>query len=462
MLAIPNVALRLIFSLCIALALNSRIRFRAFYRTIFFMPVLTMPVATATIWKWLFDPGFGPINATLGPVGLPQPEWLNHPETAVIAVVIVLLWSGVGYDMVIFLAGLQNIPREYYEAAQIDGASPFRQFRDITLPLLTPTTFFSDGDRHHRLAAGLRPGLHHGARRNANRFPTIVYYIYQEGFQNFRMGYAITVAWVLLLIILVFTLCSSGCNGGGCITHEQSQPRYTLSRVLLHVALLTIGIIFLLPFVWSISTSLKPMKDLFQVTPNLIPSEMRWQNYQRRPRQRAVPALLRQHHHRHRRREWSGRSSSPRWRLRLLAPALPRARRPLLPPPRRADGPRSGADHPQLRLMRQVGWLDSYQGLIVPLLFSAFGTFLIRQYLLSIPADYQEAATIEGANPFQIYWQIYLPLARPALVAFAFLVMLWSWNEFLWALIMTSQTEMRVLSVGIALLQGQHFSNNAF
>ena len=79
---------------------------------------------------------------TLGRLGLPQPEWLNHPETAVIAVVIVLLWSGVGYDMVIFLAGLQTIPREYYEAAQIDGASALRQFRDITLPLLTPTTFF--------------------------------------------------------------------------------------------------------------------------------------------------------------------------------------------------------------------------------------------------------------------------------------------------------------------------------
>ena len=141
-LAIPNVILRLILSLAIALALNSRIRFRAFYRILFFMPVLTMPVAIGTIWKWLYDPGFGPINASLGRLGLPQPEWLTHPETAVIAVVIVLLWSGVGYDMIIFLAGLQTIPREYYEAAQLDGAGTFRQFRDITLPLLTPTTFF--------------------------------------------------------------------------------------------------------------------------------------------------------------------------------------------------------------------------------------------------------------------------------------------------------------------------------
>jgi multiple sugar transport system permease protein len=205
-LAVPNVVLRLIISLAIALALNSRIRFRAFYRTIFFMPVLTMPIATATIWKWLFDPSFGPINAALGRFGLPQPEWLNYPQTALIAVVIVLLWSGVGYDMVIYLAGLQNIPREYYEAAQIDGAGAFRQFRDITLPLLTPTTFFllviatiGSLQVFDLVFIMARVG-------STNRFPTIVYYIYEEGFQNFRMGYAITVAWVLLLLILVLTL----------------------------------------------------------------------------------------------------------------------------------------------------------------------------------------------------------------------------------------------------------------
>jgi multiple sugar transport system permease protein len=206
LLTVPNVVLRLFFSMLLAIALNSNIRFRAFYRTLFFMPVLTMPVAIATIWKWLFDPGFGPVNAQLGRMGLPRPEWLNQPETAVIAVVIVLLWSGVGYDMVIFLAGLQNIPREYYEAAQLDGASGFRQFRDITLPLLTPTTFFlsvvaiiGSLQVFDLVYVMTRVG-------NINRFPTIVYYIYEEGFQNFRMGYAVSIAWVLLLVILIFTL----------------------------------------------------------------------------------------------------------------------------------------------------------------------------------------------------------------------------------------------------------------
>lgn len=105
-ITIPNVILRLVFSLALALALNSDIRFRVLYRVLFFMPVLTMPVAIATIWKWLYDPAFGPINAFLGRLGLPRPEWLSNSDTAVIAVVIVLLWSGVGYDMIIFLAGL--------------------------------------------------------------------------------------------------------------------------------------------------------------------------------------------------------------------------------------------------------------------------------------------------------------------------------------------------------------------
>jgi multiple sugar transport system permease protein len=206
MLTVPNVVLRLLFSMLLAIALNTNIRFRAFYRMLFFMPVLTMPVAIATIWKWLFDPGFGPINAQLGRMGLPQPEWLNQPQTAVIAVVIVLLWSGVGYDMIIFLAGLQNIPREYYEAAQLDGAGSFRQFRDITLPLLTPTTFFlsvvaiiGSLQVFDLVYVMTRVG-------NINRFPTIVYYIYEEGFKNFRMGYAVSMAWVLLAVILIFTL----------------------------------------------------------------------------------------------------------------------------------------------------------------------------------------------------------------------------------------------------------------
>ena len=205
-IAVPNVVLRLVCSLALAMALSTNIRFQTFYRVLFFMPVLTMPVAIGTVWKWLYDPAFGPVNGMLGQLGLPRPEWLSEPRTAVVAVVLVLLWSGVGYDMIIFMAGLQAIPRDYYDAASLDGAGSWRRFRDITLPLLTPTTFFLS-------VIGVIFSLQvfdlvyvMTRMDQSNGLPTVVYYIYEEGFRNFRMGYAITVAWVLLAMILVFTL----------------------------------------------------------------------------------------------------------------------------------------------------------------------------------------------------------------------------------------------------------------
>jgi multiple sugar transport system permease protein len=242
------------------------------------------------------------------------------------------------------------------------------------------------------------------------------------------------------------------------MSHQRSR---TLKHLLLHAVLLTTGTIFMLPFIWSISTSLKPMADLFEVTPRLIPSEMHWQNYRDvfdtvpfgRFYLNTIFVTL-------------ARTIGQVFFASMAAFAFSQLRFPgrdvlffaLL------SGlmvPEQVLIIPRYIIMRQLGWLDTYQGLIIPLMFSAFGTFLLRQFFLSIPRDFHEAAKLEGANPFQIYWQIYLPLARPALAAFGFLVLLWSWNEFLWALIMTNRTNMQVLSVGIALFQGEHFTNNA-
>ena len=204
-IAIPNVILRITFALGLAVVLNSNIRFRTFYRIVFFLPVVTMPVAIATIWKWIFDPAYGPVNGILANFGIDGPSWLFNQSTAIVAVVIVLLWSGIGYDMIIFLAGLQSIPRDYYEASSLDGASGWQQFRDITVPLLTPTTFFLSVIA---VIASLQVfDLVYVMTRldSSNRLPTLVYYIYNQGFEESRMGYAIAVAWVLLAIILVFT-----------------------------------------------------------------------------------------------------------------------------------------------------------------------------------------------------------------------------------------------------------------
>ncbi len=208
LLTIPHVVLRIGLAMALALALNANIRFRGFYRALYFLPVLTMPVAIATVWRWLYDPSFGPINYALGRLGLPQPAWLAEPGTALVAVLVVLLWSGVGYDMVIFLAGLQGIPRDYYEAASLDGAGGWRQFRDITFPLLTPTTFFLliIAIINSLQVFDLVYVMTQIENTSSNTFPTVVFTIYDQAFRNQRMGYATAMAWVLLLILLVFTV----------------------------------------------------------------------------------------------------------------------------------------------------------------------------------------------------------------------------------------------------------------
>ena len=239
------------------------------------------------------------------------------------------------------------------------------------------------------------------------------------------------------------------------------QTRRLAGRLALHAVLLSVGVLFMLPFVWSISTSLKSMGELFSVRPNLIPETFRWDNYQavfdNAPFLRfyinSIVVTI-------------GRTVGQVAIASLAGFAFAQLRFPgrevicvgllagLMVPDQVLIVPR-------FVIMREFGWFDTYQGLIVPLIFSSFGVFLLRQYFLGIPRDFHEAAKLEGANPFQIYLHIYLPLARPALAAFGFLALLSSWNEFFWALTVTNQTEMRVLPVGIALFQGQYFTNNA-
>lgn len=237
--------------------------------------------------------------------------------------------------------------------------------------------------------------------------------------------------------------------------------RHWIGRFLLHALLMTVGLVFMFPFVWSLATSLKPMADLFRPTPTLIPSEYVWGNYSevfdsvpfvRFYANTIIVTIV--------------RTIGGVFIASLAGFAFAQLRFPgrdliffillagLMVPDQVLIVPR-------YILMREFGWLDTYQGLIIPLLFSSFGVFLLRQFFMGIPKDFHEAATLEGASPFRVYWDIYLPLARPALSAFGFLMLLFSWNEFLWALTITSSNDMRVLSVGIALFEGQYFTNTA-
>jgi multiple sugar transport system permease protein len=177
------------------------------YRTMYFLPVVTLPASVALMWKLLYSGDYGIINWLLGLVQIDGPYWLSDPNTALFAIAVVSVWSSVGYNMVILLAGMQTIPRDYYEAAELDGANRIRQFFSITVPLLTPSIFFVSVitvinslqafDLVYLMIAKNNPAL--------DNSQTIVYLFYQRGFVEHNGGYAAAIAFVLMVVILIFT-----------------------------------------------------------------------------------------------------------------------------------------------------------------------------------------------------------------------------------------------------------------
>lgn len=205
------VPLQLALGLIIAVALNQSIRGTSIYRVIYFMPVVTNIVAAALVFQWLLNRDFGIISAWIWELAastgwsIQPPDWLNSTIWAKPAVVLLTLWKNVGFTMVIYLAGLQNVPDVLYDASKVDGASAWQRFRYITIPMVSPTTFFLlviQMIGAFQLFA--EPFvLTRGGPAQATL--SIVYYIYQNAFEFQRMGKATAIAWILFAIIFVFT-----------------------------------------------------------------------------------------------------------------------------------------------------------------------------------------------------------------------------------------------------------------
>jgi multiple sugar transport system permease protein len=194
-------------SLFLALLVNQRLRGMAFFRTVYFMPVVSSMVAVALVWSWIYNPEYGLLNDVLSRwFGVRGPEWLADPLWAMPALVIVTVWKGLGYNMLLFLAGLQNIPQELYDAALTDGARAWSRFKHVTLPILSPTTFFVVVISIINAFQVFEQTfiLTRGGPANATR--TLSYFIYENAFQFFRMGYASAMAVVLFILLFSITL----------------------------------------------------------------------------------------------------------------------------------------------------------------------------------------------------------------------------------------------------------------
>jgi multiple sugar transport system permease protein len=206
------VPLQLLFGLALAVALNQAIRGIAVYRLIYFMPVVTTIVAAAIIFQWMFNRDFGIVSAAIWGLGewtglpISAPDWLSSSVWARPAVVILTLWKNVGFTMIIYLAGLQAVPQELYDAAKVDGANAWQRFRHITVSMVSPTTFFLFVIQMIGAFQLFSEPYVMTRGGPARATMTIVYYIYQNAFEFGRMGKASAIAWVLFAFIFVFTL----------------------------------------------------------------------------------------------------------------------------------------------------------------------------------------------------------------------------------------------------------------
>lgn len=228
------VPLGLVIALGAAVLLNRGRRAVRLFRTLFYIPVVSSTVATATIWYWLLNPQKGLLNVALGWFGIDGPAWLYDSQWAMPAIVLMSVWAGFGANMIIFLGGLQGVPGDLYEAARLDGANAWQQFRYVTLPSLSRTTFlvstlliigaFQVFDQAYVLTKG-GPG---------NSTVTMVYYIYNKGFGALEMGYASALSFVLFVIILTFSLANSRLSrprsDGGERRPRRSRPARRANR----------------------------------------------------------------------------------------------------------------------------------------------------------------------------------------------------------------------------------------
>jgi multiple sugar transport system permease protein len=202
-----TVPIGIMISLITAVLLNTQIKGKGIVRSIYFLPVVSAPAAVALVWKWLYNKQYGLINQILTELGIPGPDWLGSNALALTSVAIVGIWSMVGYNMIILIAGLQNIPGSLYEAAEIDGAGPFSKFFKITLPLVSPTLYFVTVitiigsfqvfDHIYMMLSPESPSFKYTE--------SIVYLFYRYSFENYNKGYGSTIVVLMLVIILLLT-----------------------------------------------------------------------------------------------------------------------------------------------------------------------------------------------------------------------------------------------------------------
>jgi len=448
---VPTMAL---LGLGLALLLNQPLRGRVVTRLSVFASYVIMVSVVGIIWRWILDPtGAGLLNFYLAKVGLGPLPWLASPDTAMLSIILATMWWTAGYNMVMYLAGLQEISPELREAVRIDGANAWQEFWHLVLPSLRPVTFFVvvvSIAKSFQVFGQIYVMTQGGP---SNSTLTLVHYLYVAGFTWYEMGYAAAIAYALfgllfLVTVIQFRLVSREAGGAGFVRAD------FLVRLGLHALMVLVLIAWLAPLLWVLSTSLKPEGQILTLAPRWIPQTFTVENYLEIFQKYRLERWL-----------WNSLVVAGSATLLGLATSVPAAYA-FARLRFRGDQwlfllvlstilvPVHITMVPLFIGLAKVKLVDSYFSLIMPTVANGFGVFLLRQFFQGIPRELEEAAVMDGASRLGVLLRVMVPLSRPALTAVAIFLFLLSWNDFMWPLIVTNSDATRTLPVGIATALG--------
>ncbi len=398
------------------------------------------------------------INAALRFLGLPGVDWLQDPVAMKFSLAILLIWRWTGYNAVIYLAGLQGIPEEYYEAARVDGARTWHLFRYISVPLLRRVILFTTVlSTIGILQLFAEPYLLVGPDGGTDySLMTMMTYLYNNGFSYFKFGYASAMAYVMFVFIVMGSLLNLWI--GRSKRRNKIDATYRgWGRPALHLFFIALSLVVLFPFYWMVIASTRSTADLLAYPPHLLPGTQLVANFQLLFA--TLPVLQAFFN--------SLFIASTSTVLIIFFDSLAGFAFAKYQFPGREFLfflllatlmlPGTISIIPWYIMMSTFGWVNDYRALIVPGIASAFGIFWMRQFIAgSVPDEMLQAARIDGCGHFGLYWRFVVPLSRAGLGTLALLTFLDSWNDFIQPLIILKDPSKFTMPIMLALLQNQY------
>ena len=445
-----------VLALALALLVSKKFRGVAVFRTMYFAPQLTSMVVISVLWSVLYNanPNTGLINSILVSLGMSPIKFLSDASTAMNSIIFMSAWQGAGYQMMIFLAGLQGIPRDQYEAASVDGATKFKQFLYITIPGLKGTIkYVIMITMIQAMKLFTQPYIMtQGGPKNSTK--TLVYYIYTQGFQKGNFGYACSIAAVFFVIVVCMSMAMKKVTAATEDINMKKSMRFSnaFGKFMFYFGNIIIGIIFVSPLIWMISASLKPEAKIFANMDSLttfLPVQASLSNYAEVFSRLNMPLVFKNTllyialilvldllvnsmcGYALAKFEFKGKGAVLNLVIALMVLPMEAIMLPLYIE------------------MSQLGWVNTLAALVIPFVAKCFSIYMFRQFFCDVPDDLIEAAAIDGCSPIRTFFQIVMPISKTVYATVFILDFVAHWNDFMWPFLVMTGEDKRTIQLAV-------------